>query len=226
MSVRIRNLQSNSGTPVPLNFTDEFNAVAGAYLGDNWNVIADPTNGLSGPNVDVNINVAGGNLVIGDGSATNFNAGRVWMYPSKVNYAKIEQITRTPGRGVFSQITLNSVSAGVGSVLVFCLGQTNTTALHGYSLSLDASTTNVDLNGHGVVFAAACMVRAPGDVIRLEVRFGTAAINLRAFQNGILRANVDDNTGGRITDGGCYGLYWQGSTTAQWSIDRYTGGVL
>lgn len=227
MSVIVENLQRNSGSPVPLNFIDEFNAVAGAYLGDNWNVIADPTNGLSGPNVDANINVTGGNAVFGDGSITNFLAGRVWCYPSKVNYARIKQISMTPGRGVFSQVTLSSFSAGSGATLVFCLGQTNTTAAHGYSLSLDASTTNVDLNGHGTVFAANIFTRAPGDVIRLEVRFiDSATINLQAFQNGVSKANVNDTSAGRIVDGGCYGLYWQGSLTSQCAFDRYSGGVL
>jgi hypothetical protein len=175
----------------------------------------------------LNLNIAGGNAVFGAGGITNYLAGRVFCYPSAVYYPRIQQISSSVGRGIFSQAKLTNVTAGSGGTYIFCLGRPDSANFQaGYGLFID-STTNVGLAGHGTVFSASVFNWVAGDVIRLEVRIADAAtVNLKVFQNGVQKGNFDDTSGARITTGGCYGFYWVGALTSQVSFDSYDGGVL
>ena len=227
MSVIVENMQRNSGAPVVLNFTDEFNAAAGAYLGNNWNCIAAPDNGQSGPNVDISINVAGGQAIFGDGSAVNYLSGRVLLFPNTVYLPRIQQIAMTPGRGQFSQVKLTTYVAGNGATLIGVLYKPTSLFTGGYALFIDGGTTAVGLAGHGMTFSANVFNFSINDVIRLEAIFvSSAKITLNVFQNGILRGTFDDTSAGRIIDGGMYGLFWVGSLTSRIGFDTYSGGVI
>lgn len=229
MTVEVIKFQGG-GSPAVTQFSDNFSG-AGKFAGNNWAIVGCDASVLNMVDVDANINLTAGRLVLGAGAVILSNL-RLWMVPYPAIAANVV-IAKSLTRGLFSQATYISRATGAGGYYSGVMAyNTAPNDGQGYYYGITEAgqafvTRNIDLTEANIT--AALFVVAPNDVLRLEVVPGSAANTVRAFRNGTLVSTVVDNNALRPAfTGGCYGMFFRYKVDpgATMSWDDYSGGLL
>lgn len=222
--------QIGGGASFVTQFSDNFSG-AGKFMGDNWAILGCDASVLNMVDVDTNINLTAGQLVLGGAVAALGNL-RLIMVPFPAIDARVVK-AQSLVRGVFAQATFISRATGAGGYYAGVMAY-NTAPDDGkcyyfgvdqagqadFTRNIDATETNLATN----IFAA-----AGNDVFRIEVVPSSTGNLVTGKRNGTTVFTTNDTNAGRPAfTGGWYGMFFRyqidGGANSIW--DNFSGGLI
>lgn len=142
-------------------------------------------------------------------------------------------ITALYGRNQFAQATLTGITVAAGPACGPAVGVTSDILVNnanGYNLEvLTAATAQVVRFNSGafniITSGGGPLVVAVGDVLRIDVQFGSASNTVRAWRNGAIVDTITDSNAARPTTGApSFFIFCDNGDTQDW--DNYSCGIL
>lgn len=218
-----------AGAAVPV--TSFFDSLIGAdrpfYMGNDWYLVGTADNTTAPVDWAAQINIGGTGLTYGNGGGVNDNGMFCYAYPSKIDYNAV--LGKSLAGGIFAELTIVGRAAGVDcGIGPFLFSQPGGNPSYFFQVeSINAITQLFRKENVGVTsMVANAFNNVNGDTVRLEARIIGGNVELKSYQNGVLRNTFVDNTASKITSGGLFGIAFQGVFTGTVTVKNFNAGAL
>jgi hypothetical protein len=218
-----------AGAAVPAtSFSDAFSGPDRPFfLGNDWYLVGTADNTTAPVDWGGQINIGAGALTYGNGGGVNDNGMFCYAFPSKVDYNAV--LARSLAGGLFAELTIVGRAAGVDcGIGPFLFAQPGSTPSYFQQIESINAVTQLfrKENAGSTSLVGNAFNNVNGDTVRLEARITGGNVELKSYQNGVLRNTFVDNTASKITSGGLFGIAFQGVFTGTVSIKDFHGGAL